>query len=47
MERKHAAEYKAEALRIQAWILRTSQNFLQEQIAKAEARAKVFEMMDQ
>ena len=35
VERKHATEYEAEALRIQ------------EQIAKAEARAKVFEKMDQ
>ena len=35
MERKHAAEYEVEALRIQ------------EQMEKAEARAKVFEMMDQ
>ena len=35
MERKHATEYEAEALRIQ------------EQMAKAEARAKVFDMMDQ
>ena len=35
MERKHATEYGAEALRIQ------------EQMEKAAARAKVFEMMDQ
>ena len=35
MERKHATEYEAEALRIQ------------EQMEKAAARAKVFEMMDQ
>ena len=35
VERKHATEYEAEALRIQ------------EQMAKAEARAKFFEMMDQ
>ena len=35
MERKHATEYEAEALRIQ------------EQMAKAEARAKIFEMMVQ
>ena len=35
MERKHVTEYEAEALRIQ------------EQMAKAEARAKAFEIMDQ
>ena len=35
MERKHATEYEAEALRIQV------------QMEKAAARAKVFEMMDQ
>ena len=35
MERKHAAGYEVEALRIQ------------EQLEKAEAGAKVFEMMDQ
>ena len=35
MERKHATEYEAEALRIQ------------EQMEKAAARTKVFEMMDQ
>ena len=35
MERKHATEYEVEALRIQ------------EQMEKAAARAKVFEMMDQ
>ena len=35
MEGKHATEYEAQAVRIQ------------EQMAKAEARAKVFEMMDQ
>ena len=35
MERKHATEYEAEALRIQ------------KQMEKAAARAKVFEMMDQ
>ena len=35
MERKCAIEYEAEALRIQ------------EKMAKAEARAKAFEMMDQ
>ena len=35
MERKHATEYEAKALRIQ------------EQMEKAAARAKVFEMMDQ
>ena len=35
LERKHATKYEAEALRIQ------------EQMVKAEARAKVFEMMDQ
>ena len=35
MERKHATEYEAEPLRIQ------------EQMTKAEARSKVFEMMDQ
>ena len=35
MERKHTTEYEAEALRIQ------------EQMAKTEAKAKVFEMMDQ
>ena len=35
MTRKHAIEYEAEALRIQ------------EQMAKAEARVKVFEMMYQ
>ena len=35
MERKYATEYEAEALRIQ------------EQMEKAAARAKVFEMMDQ
>ena len=35
MERKHATEYEAEALKIQ------------DQMAKAETRAKVFEMMDQ
>ena len=35
VERKHATEYEAEAPRIQ------------EQMAKAEARAKVFEMIDQ
>ena len=35
MERKHATEYEAEALRIQ------------EQMEKAAARAKVSEMMDQ
>ena len=35
MERKHVTEYEAEALRTQ------------EQMSKAEARVKVFEMMDQ
>ena len=35
MKRKHATKYEAESLRIQ------------EQMAKAEARAKVFEMMNQ
>ena len=34
MERKHATKYEAEALTIQ------------EQLTKAEARAKIFEMMD-
>ena len=34
VQRKHATEYETEALRIQ------------EQMIKAEARAKVFEMMD-
>ena len=35
MERKHVTEYEVEALRTQ------------EQMSKAEARVKVFEMMDQ
>ena len=35
MERKHDTKYEAKALRIQ------------EQMAKAEVRAKVFQMMDQ
>ena len=35
MERKYATEYEAEALRIQ------------EQMAKAKARTRVFELMDQ
>ena len=35
MERKHTTEYEAETLRIQ------------KQMAKVEARTKVFEMMDQ